>query len=99
MRTVEIASSLAESTRQIAPLSSTEVKAGTLNTKDITPKLIDAQIESTCSQLKHLESKSTTLRQMEAGDKQTDIYNFFEETTKKKLELFLGEKVLPLGKP
>lgn len=60
---------------QLTPLSPMGVKAGTGNAKDITPKLIDVQIESSCSQLKHLKRQSTALRQTEVGDKQTDIYN------------------------
>lgn len=52
-----------------------EVNVGTGNIKDITPKLIDAQIESSCSRQRHLEEQKTALQQMEL-DKQTDIYNF-----------------------
>lgn len=68
------------------------MKVGTANIKDITSKLIDAQTESSCSQLKHLEKQSTALRQTEVGNKQTDIYIFFEGITKEKPELFLMKK-------
>lgn len=74
MRTVEIAPSLPDSNRAVTPLSPTEVSVRTANIKDVTPKLIDAQIESSCSQLKHLEKQSTALGQMKVGDNQTDIY-------------------------
>ena len=62
-------------TGQLTPPSPVEARVRTANIKDITPRLIDAQTESSCSQLKHLEKQSTALRQMKDGDKQTDIYN------------------------
>lgn len=62
-------------TGQLTLLSPMEVRVRTANIKDTTPKLIDAQTESSCSQLKHLEKQSTVLRQMRVGDKHTDIYN------------------------
>lgn len=65
-----------KATKKLTPVSLGEVKVGTVNIKEITPELIDAQTESSCSQMKHLEKQSTALRQMEVGDKQTDIYNF-----------------------
>ena len=67
---------LQKASGKLTPLSPAEGRAGTVNTKDITPTLIDAQIESSCSQLTHLEKQSAAFRQMEVGDKQTDIYNF-----------------------
>lgn len=79
MRTVEIAPSLPDSNRAIDTTLPSGARVRTANIKDITPRLIDAQTESSCSQLKHLEKQSTALRQMKDGDKQTDIYNLLEE--------------------
>ena len=70
-----------------------EVRVRTANIKDTTPKLIDAQTESSCSQLKHLEKQSTVLRQMRVGDKHTDIYNLLWGNNKGEARTVSYEKV------
>lgn len=77
----------------MTPLSPTEVSVRTANLKDITPKLMDAQIESSCSQLKHLEKQSTALGQMKVGDNQTDIYTLLWGNNKGEARTVSYEKV------
>ena len=76
----------------MAPLFLTGVKVGTGNIKDITPKLKDAQIESSCSQRKHSEWQSTASGRRRWETSELIFIIIFEGITREKPEQFLTKK-------